>query len=42
MDQDKALVEGPGGEDPQQKIDLVNFDLLLMGFLALKICFFLA
>ena len=40
MDQGKALVEGPGGEDPLTKIDLVNFDLLLRGFLALKLFFF--
>ena len=42
MDQGKSLVEGPGGEDPLPKIDLVNFDLLLRGFLALKLFFFLA
>ena len=41
MGQGKALVEGPGGEDPQPKIDLVNFDLLLRGFLALKLFLFL-
>ena len=31
MDQGKSLVEGPGGEDPLPKIDLVNFYLLLRG-----------
>ena len=38
--QAKALVGYQGGEDPRQKIDLVDFDMLLRYFLGLKLFLF--